>query len=59
MNQDVITNILALKFFRYNHQKYKNQKPDRKPDPGSKKKVSTKVAEFNHKFDGSIKFTIY
>ena len=37
------------------------QKPETGQKTGSriKKKFSTKVAELNHKFDGTIKFTIY
>ena len=34
MNVYVNTNSPALKFFRFDNQKYKNRKPDRKPDPG-------------------------
>ena len=33
MNWYVNTNLTALKFFQYDHQLYKNRKPDRKPDP--------------------------
>ena len=33
MNWYVYTNWPALEFFQYEHQKYKNRKPDRKPDP--------------------------
>ena len=36
MNQYAKRNISAKKFFRYNHQKYKNRKPDGKPDSGPK-----------------------
>ena len=28
-------NLPVLEFLQYDHQKYKNRKPDRKPDPGS------------------------
>ena len=34
MNVYVNTNSLASKLFRFDNQKYKNRKPDRKPDPG-------------------------
>ena len=33
-NQYVNNYSYALDFFGYDHQKYKNRKPDRKPDPG-------------------------
>ena len=34
MNVYVNTNSPASKIFRFDNQKYKNRKPDRKPDPG-------------------------
>ena len=34
MNWYITNNSITLDFFQYNHQKYKNRKPDRKPDTG-------------------------
>ena len=34
MNPFVKRNLPVQKNFRYDHPKYKNRKPDRKPDPG-------------------------
>ena len=39
MNLYVYTNSPALKFFRFDHQKCKNRKPDKKPDPGQTGKL--------------------
>ena len=46
MNDYVITNSSALKFFRFDNQKYKNRKPDRKPDPGPEKNFPQKLRNY-------------
>ena len=55
LKQYVNTNSYALEFFGYGHQKYKNRKPDRKPDPGIffPQKLRNSI-----KFDGLMKITI-
>ena len=46
MNDYVNTNSPALKIFRFDNQKYKNRKPDRKPDPGPEKFFPQKLRNF-------------
>ena len=58
-NWYVNTNLPALEFFQYDHQKSKNRKPETGQKTGllSGKNFPTKVAEFNSKIDGQIEFS--
>ena len=46
MNDYVNTNSPALKIFRFDNQKYKNRKPDRKPDSGPEKFFPQKLRNY-------------